>query len=72
MKCRKTFLANQGGFCEGSVPQHNRLALSQKRKICDEKSKSFITVFSELPKPFDCLFLESGRAFLTRMFQKDF
>ena len=28
MKCRKTFLVNQGGFCEGSVPQHNRLALS--------------------------------------------
>ena len=72
MKHRKTFLVNQGGFCEGSVTQHNRIALSQKRKICDEKSKSFTTVVSELPKFFGYRPLEFGRAFLHECFKKAF
>lgn len=72
MKHRKTSLVDQGSFCEGSALQHNRLALSLKRKTCDEKSKSFTAAFSELPKAFDYLPLKFDRAFLTEVFQKGF
>ena len=72
MKHWKIFLVNQWVFSEGSALQHNRLALSLKRKTCDEKSKSFTTAFSELPKAFDYLPLKFERAFVTQVFQKDF